>query len=117
MYQSLTESGRVGIDIPLDTDNENQFSLSRYVGTATLLGNTSKADLLALRVPVLLDVLLGALEDDTALLLVGLWQLAHRMTRLVHRNSGELVRQVRPERRLIQQHRQSLVELGMLCII
>ena len=37
-----------------------------------LLGKATKADLLALCITVLLDVLLSTLEDDTALLLVGL---------------------------------------------
>jgi len=37
-----------------------------------LLGKTLKTDLLTLLVAVLLDVLLGTLEDDTTLLLLGL---------------------------------------------
>jgi len=37
-----------------------------------LLGQTGKADLLTLLITVLLNVLLGTLEDDTALLLLGL---------------------------------------------
>lgn len=42
-----------------------------------MLGKASQADLLTLGVPVLLDVLLGTLEDDGTLLLVGLYtQLA-----------------------------------------
>lgn len=39
---------------------------------ALLLGEATEADLLALGITVLLDVLLSTLEDDTALLLVGL---------------------------------------------
>lgn len=61
-----------GWHIPLDADDEDQLRLLRDVELAGLLGNTSKADLLALSIAVLLDVLLGTLEDDTALLLVGL---------------------------------------------
>lgn len=56
----------------LDADNEGELGLSRDVERALLLGNALKADLLALSVAVLLDVGLGALEDDLALLLVGL---------------------------------------------
>lgn len=56
----------------LDADNEGELGLSRDVVRALLLGNAVKADLLALSVAVLLDVGLGALEDDLALLLVGL---------------------------------------------
>jgi len=53
----------------LDTDNENQFGLSWDVERALLLGDTSKTNLLALSIAVLLDVLLGALEDDFTLVL------------------------------------------------
>ena len=56
----------------LDADNEDQLGLSRNVKLAALLGNTSKADLFTLRLAVLLNVLLSTLEDDLALLLVGL---------------------------------------------
>lgn len=59
--------------IPLDADDEDQLGLLRYVKLATLLGNASQADLLTLSIAVFLNVLLGTLEDDTALLLVGLW--------------------------------------------
>jgi hypothetical protein len=55
-----------------DTDNEDQLGLRVDVGGVVLLGNAVKADLLALRIAVLLDVLLGTLEDDATLLLVGL---------------------------------------------
>lgn len=58
--------------LPLDADDEDELSLLRNVELAALLGDASKADLLALCLTVLLDVLLGTLEDDTALLLVGL---------------------------------------------
>lgn len=56
----------------LDTDDEDQLGLSGDVGRVALLGNAVKTDLLTLRITVLLDVLLSTLEDDTALLLVGL---------------------------------------------
>lgn len=60
------------MNVPLDTDNEEQLLLGRDVEVALLLGDTVEADLLALCVTVLLDVLLGTLEDDGALLLVEL---------------------------------------------
>lgn len=63
---------RVGVNIPLDTDNEDKLVLSWDVVGTILLGETSKTDLLALGIAVLLDVLLSTLEDDTTLLLVGL---------------------------------------------
>lgn len=56
----------------LDTDDESELGLGGDVVGALLLGNASKADLLALSIAVLLDVGLGALEGDLALLLVGL---------------------------------------------
>jgi hypothetical protein len=56
----------------LDTDNEGELGLSGDVERALLLGDTLKADLLALCITVLLDVGLGALEDNLTLLLVGL---------------------------------------------
>ena len=58
--------------LPLDADDEDQLGLGRDVEGAILLGGARKADLLALVVAVLLDVLLSALEDDATLLLVGL---------------------------------------------
>lgn len=58
--------------LPLDADDEDELGLLGNVELAALLGDTSKADLLALCLAVLLDVLLSTLEDDTALLLVGL---------------------------------------------
>ena len=51
-----------------DTDNEQKFWLLRNVKAALLLCNTSKTDLLALCIAILLHILLGTLEDDTALL-------------------------------------------------
>jgi hypothetical protein len=56
----------------LDTDNEGELGLSGDVERALLLGDTLKADLLTLCITVLLDVGLGALEDNLTLLLVGL---------------------------------------------
>jgi len=56
----------------LDTDNEDQLLLSRNVEGIILLGNTSKTDLLTLGITVLLHIFLGAVEDDTTLLLLGL---------------------------------------------
>jgi len=56
----------------LDADKEDQLVLGRDVERAILLGEAVEADLLALVVAVLLDVLLSTLEDDAALLLVGL---------------------------------------------
>ena len=60
------------MNIPLDTDNEDKLVLSWDVVGTILLGETSKTDLLALSIAVLLNVLLSTLEDDTTLLLVGL---------------------------------------------
>ena len=60
------------INVPLDTDNEDQLGLILNVEVTLLAGNTGQADLLTLCVAVLLDVGLSTLEDDTTLLLVGL---------------------------------------------
>jgi len=62
-------------DVPLDTDNEDQLGLIVNVEVALLAGSAGQADLLTLSIAVLLDVGLGALEDDTTLLLVGLLDL------------------------------------------
>lgn len=56
----------------LNADDEDQLLLGRDVEAAFLLGNAVEADLLALGITVLIDVLLSTLEDDTTLLLVGL---------------------------------------------
>jgi len=56
----------------LDSDDEDQFWLLLNVEAAVLSGNTGQSNLLAFLVSVLLDVLLGSLEDHTSLLLVGL---------------------------------------------
>ena len=58
--------------LPLDTDNKDQLLLGGNVERTILLGQTGKANLLTLLVTVLLDVLLGTLEDDTTLLLLSL---------------------------------------------
>jgi len=55
----------------LDADNEGKLGLGGDVERTLLLGDTLEADLLALSIAVLLDVGLGALEDNLALLLVG----------------------------------------------
>lgn len=57
---------------PLDTDNKDQLLLSGNVERAILLRQSGKSDLFTLLITVLLDVLLGTLEDDAALLLLGL---------------------------------------------
>jgi hypothetical protein len=56
--------------LPLDTDNENQLLLSWDIEGTILLRQTGKTDLLTLRITVLLHILFGTLEDDTALLLL-----------------------------------------------
>ena len=60
------------IILPLDTDYEDQLLFGGNVEGTILLSQTGKADLLALLVTVLLHILLGTFEDDTALLLLGL---------------------------------------------
>ena len=60
-------------NIPLDTDDESKLRLVRDVEVALLAGSASQTDTLTLSITVLLDVGLSALEDDTTLLLVGLW--------------------------------------------
>lgn len=58
--------------LPLDADDENELGLFGNVEGALLSAQTSETDLLALGIAVLLDIGLSTLEDDTALLLVGL---------------------------------------------
>ena len=60
------------MNIPLDTDNEDQLRLLSNVEVALLASDAGQAQLLTLSTAVLLDVGLGALEDGGALLLVGL---------------------------------------------
>lgn len=52
----------------LDADNEDELGLIRHVEGALRLGDTSETDLLTLCIAILLNVLLGTLEDNTALL-------------------------------------------------
>lgn len=59
----------------LDADDEDELGLRGNVGGLAVLGNTAEAELLRLGVAVLLDVLLGTLEDLGTLLLVGLLPL------------------------------------------
>jgi hypothetical protein len=56
----------------LDSDNKDELVLGGDVVRTILLGQAEEADLLTLLVTVLLDVLLGALEDNTTLLLLSL---------------------------------------------
>lgn len=65
-------SGGGRINIPLDTDNENQLGLVWNVERAVLLADAGKTDLLALSITVFLNIGFRALEDDATLLLVGL---------------------------------------------
>lgn len=65
-------SKKLEIDIPLDTDNEDQLGLVIDVEVTLLAGSAGQADLLTLSIAVLLDVGLSALEDNATLLLVGL---------------------------------------------
>lgn len=56
----------------LDTDDEDELVLSWDVERTLLLGQAEETDLLTLLITVFLYVLLGTLEDDTTLLLLGL---------------------------------------------
>jgi hypothetical protein len=58
--------------LPFDTDNEDQLVLSRDIERTILFRQTLQTDLLTLLVTVLLNVFLGTLEDDAALLLLSL---------------------------------------------
>ena len=66
----------IGTDSPLDADHENELRLSGHVVRSFLLAQACKPDLLALCIAVLLHVLLGTLEDNTALLFLGLFKQA-----------------------------------------
>jgi hypothetical protein len=59
-------------DIPLDTDNKDELALSGNEEGVVLLRGALSVNDIALSLEVLLVVLLGALEDGLALLLVGL---------------------------------------------
>lgn len=72
MSVTSSTASEVKVDEPLDTDNKDQLSLSRDIVGAFLLAQAREADLLALCIAVLLHVGLGTLEDNAALLLVGL---------------------------------------------
>ena len=59
--------------LPLDADNEDESGFGRHVVRALLLAQASQTDLLALGLTILLDILLGPLENNAALLFVGLF--------------------------------------------
>lgn len=71
--EQLQSLALLGVDLvdTLDTDNEGKLGLSWDVEGALSLGQAVKTDLLTLCIAIFLDVLLCALEDDLALLLVG----------------------------------------------
>ena len=58
--------------IPLDTDDKGELGVGGHVEGVVPLCGTLGVDNVALSLDVLLVVLLGALEDGLALLLVGL---------------------------------------------
>lgn len=68
----VDEEQKVGNGVPLDADNEDDFWLIGDIVFTVLLRKTGKTNLLSLCIAVLFDVGLGAFEDDTTLLLVGL---------------------------------------------
>lgn len=74
--QELEDLAGLGSNLvdTLDTDNEDELGLTLNEEAALLASNTVEADLLALSGAVLLDVGLGTLEDNTTLLLVGLYE-------------------------------------------
>jgi len=63
---------RGAINSPADTDGKDKLGLGGHVEVAGLLGLTAQADLIVALPAVLINVLLGTLEDDLALGLVGL---------------------------------------------
>jgi hypothetical protein len=63
---------RAACNIPLDTDDKGKTGLAGDVEGVVPLCGTLGLDNVALGLDVLLVVLLGALEDGLALLLVGL---------------------------------------------
>jgi nitrate reductase gamma subunit len=85
-------------NLPLDADHEDQLVLGGHVGVAVLAGDAVEAALLALRIAVLLDVLLGTLEDGLALLLVVLWGTSAAV-RTKSAKCACVVCAIRPERR------------------
>lgn len=74
--QELEDLAGLGSNLvdTLDTDNEDELGLTLNEEAALLASNAVEADLLALSGAVLLDVGLGTLEDNTTLLLVGLYE-------------------------------------------
>jgi hypothetical protein len=60
--------------LPLDTDDKDKVRLVLNEEGSLLTAQASESDLLALRIAVLLDVLLGLLENGTTLLLVCLYR-------------------------------------------
>lgn len=74
--QKLEDLAGLGSNLvdTLDTDNEDELGLTLNKEAALLASNAVEADLLALSSAVLLNVGLGTLEDDTTLLLVGLYE-------------------------------------------
>lgn len=61
------EMSRDANNAPLDPDDKVDLGLGRDVKVASLSGLPLEPDLLTLLVSVLLDVLVGTLEDDLAL--------------------------------------------------
>jgi len=107
-------------NVPLDANNEDNLGLSGNIVGAFLLGVTGETDLLTLGIAVLLDVLLGALEDSLTLLLVGLYTKVNIGARRYEQfDCGEARRSlVRPERWLTTTASLcGLVGLGIVCII
>lgn len=74
--QELEDLAGLGSNLvdTLDTDNEDELGFTLNEEAALLASNAVEADLLALSGAVLLDVGLGTLEDNTTLLLVGLYE-------------------------------------------
>jgi hypothetical protein len=74
--QKLEDLAGLGSNLvdTLDTDNEDKLGLTLNEEAALLASNAVEADLLALSGAVLLDIRLGTLEDNTTLLLVGLYE-------------------------------------------
>ncbi len=70
-------------DLPLNTDDKDQLLYRWDVESIVLFGHAGKTNLLALGITVLLDVLLGPLEDDGALLLGGLRASSARSLKMI----------------------------------
>lgn len=72
--EELEDLPRLGGDVvdTTQTDDEGDLGLGRDVEVARGLGSTAQTDLLTLTSLSLLDVLLSTLEDDSALVLLGL---------------------------------------------